>query len=177
MTNADCQFQSYSPLPGKCLCATHLIVTTQINESWHTYEWSRSTHMDEWPTQILNSSHSLFFGKEASVTHLFATTQRNDSWHTYEWSHSTHICEWPTQILNSSHSRLFGKEACVTHLMCDYTTKWVITHVWAKTWQNLNRKRLDRSLRQNYRSLLQNIVSFIGLFCKRDLWYLNRKRD
>jgi len=136
---------SHSPLSRENACVTHLFVTTQKNQSWHTYEKSRSTHMDEWPTQILSSSHSPVFGKEACVTHLSVTTQINDSWHTYEWSHSTHFYGWPTKILNSSHSPLFGKEVCMTHLICYYTNKWVMTHVWAKTWQNLNRKRLDRS--------------------------------
>jgi len=32
-------------------------------------------------------------------------------------------------------------------------------HIWNETYE-----------RYDYRSLLQNIVSFIGLFCKRDLW-------
>jgi len=41
-------------------------------------------------------------------------------------------------------------------------------HMYMCTWQ----MRIRR-VGSNYRSLLQNIVSFIGLFCERDVWFID----
>ena len=54
-------------------------------------------------------------------------------------------------------------------LSCSLTLSHTHTYLIARTILT----HLTSPIRLNYRSLLQNIVSFIGLFCRRDLW-LNR---
>jgi len=59
-----------------------------------------------------------------------------------------------------------------THCNCDqlyiYTYMRILTKWECDFWEFSNENATGLLHHKNYRSLLQNIVSFIGLFCKRD---------
>jgi len=159
---------------------------THMNESCHTYEWvmshiwmSHDTHMNE--------SRHIYECVTASIRMSQLTTFDSSVRVTWpspmagSWAGCTrckHDCMWPTHnIWLIRACDVTQSHVCHDSLvrltwrfhMCDMTH----SHVWLDsflcvTWLiHMGWLRLVGSL--NYRSLLQNIFSFIGLFCKRDL--------
>ena len=108
---------------------------TNMNESWHAYEWvmahirtSHGTHMNEsWHTY------------ECVMAHVYLShgTYLNESWHTYEWA-KAHI--WMSNGTHMNKSWRIYKLVMAyiltshgTHMNESWHTyEWVIAHIWMR---------------------------------------------
>jgi len=137
-----------------------------LKEPRHTYQWvmthvwmRHNSFLHEWVMSHIHMNESCrTFTCMSHVTH------------THEWvmSHihmneSCHVYTWMSHVTSQVRGHLFLHLWDMTHLHIRDTTS-VPRHVtysyvtWYPSYGGLF-----------YRALLQNIVSFIGLFCKRDL--------
>jgi len=148
---------------------------THTNKSCHTYKWVTShTQMGRvFGVNCVSHVRDTHQAHTKYVTHkttrsMSSVTHRIESCHIYQ-----RLRKWVmAHIQSMSHTRLHGQclpshielshvthinvfqnESCHTYKVChtqDYTDLWNSRHGF-------------------YRALLRNIVSFIGLFCNRDL--------
>ena len=156
------------------LSMSHVI---HMNESWYTYEWvmshiwmSHGTHMNE-------SCHTYECVCRTVMPNISMSpvTHMHKSWHTYQMSHGTHMTEsYHTCEGVMLHIEVHSLSSLCVHSRAHTIYTWGrndscapwLTHlggtiIMSYVWQE--------SRCVSNKSLLQNIVSFIGLFCKRDL--------
>ena len=115
----------------------------------HVAHMSESCHTYEWVMPHIWVSHA---------THM------SESCHTYEWV-MPHI--WVNHITYINETRL-------THICKGFTTQRINYHTEIESLPQLRISHvahINETYRTTYRSLLQTIVSFIELFCKRDLQF------
>ena len=107
-----------------------------------------------------------------NITYLYISPA--DAYHTHVISHTCDITQiWyhTHVILHTCDITQMWYHICVISHTCDITHIWYHTHVIYEYLHLYWWIYANMGIWGKHRSLLQNIISFVGPFCKRDLWF------